>query len=223
MKNPAKHYLLSLKRAIGKMAKSPELFVKRPGKDFTRKRKLDFRKTVSFLLTSVGKSLSNELLQFFSCKSSFPTVSAFIQQRDKLSKTAFVELFHSFSKSNIPNQTFKGYRLLAVDGSSLCTPPNPADKDSYFPSVNGKKHFNLLHINALYDLCSHTYGEQDQNRYRRSTVGFRQLRHQGMVRSRALMPPGLLSDCARNIPQLREMFFAFMPWEGISVFLFLLK
>ena len=157
MKNPAKHYLLSLKRAIGKMAKSPELFVKRPGKDFTRKRKLDFRKTVSFLLTSVGKSLSNELLQFFSCKSSFPTVSAFIQQRDKLSKTAFVELFHSFSKSNIPNQTFKGYRLLTVDGSSLCTPPNPADKDSYFPSVNGKKHFNLLHINALYDLCSHTY------------------------------------------------------------------
>ena len=123
MKNPAKHYLLSLKRAIGKMAKSPELFVKRPGKDFTRKRKLDFRKTVSFLLTSVGKSLSNELLQFFSCKSSFPTVSAFIQQRDKLSKTAFVELFHSFSKSNIPNQTFKGYRLLAVDGSTLSVRP----------------------------------------------------------------------------------------------------
>lgn len=157
MKNPAKHYLRSLNRAIGEMAKSPELFVKRPGKDFTRTRKLDFRKTVSFLLTSVGKSLSNELLQFFSCKSSFPTVSAFIQQRDKLSKTAFEELFHSFSKSNIPNQTFKGYRLLAVDGSSLCTPPNPMDKDSYFPSVNGKKHFNLLHINALYDLCSHTY------------------------------------------------------------------
>lgn len=157
MKNPAKYYLGSLKRAIKKMAETPELYVKHPGKDFTRKRKLDFRTTVSFFLTSVGKSLSNELLQFFSCKSSFPTVSAFIQQRDKLSKTAFEELFHSFSKSNIPNQTFKGYRLLAVDGSSLCTPPNPTDADSYFPSVNGKKHFNLLHINALYDLCSHTY------------------------------------------------------------------
>ncbi|MGN0351799.1 MAG: IS4 family transposase [Roseburia sp.] len=157
MKNPAKHYLRSLKRDINKMAETPELFVKHPGKDFTRKRKLDLQTTVSFFLTSVGKSLSNELLQFFSCKSSFPTVSAFIQQRDKLSKTAFEELFHSFSDSNIPNRTFKGYRLLAVDGSSLCTPPNPADADSYFPSVNGKKHFNLLHINALYDLCSHTY------------------------------------------------------------------
>lgn len=149
--------MLSLKRLIGKMAKTPALFVKHPGKDFTRNRKCNFVKTVSFMLNIASKSLSNELLEFFSCKSSFPTASAFIQQRDKLSKTFFEELFHAFSKSKIPNQTFKGYRLLAVDGSSLCTPPNPADKDSYFPSVNGGKHFNLLHINALYDLLSHTY------------------------------------------------------------------
>ncbi|MGN0352034.1 MAG: IS4 family transposase [Roseburia sp.] len=157
MENCAKYYLLSLKRTIGKMAKTPDQYCKCPGKDFTRKRKIDFQATISFFLSSVGKSLSNELLQFFSCKSTFPTVSAFIQQRDKLSKTVFEELFHTFSKSNIPNRTFKGYRLLAVDGSSLCTPPNPADSDSYFPSVNGKKHFNLLHINALYDLLSHSY------------------------------------------------------------------
>lgn len=156
MKNCAKHYLLSLKREIGRMAETPNQYAK-SSVFFTRKRKIDFQSTVSFVLASAGKSLSNELLQFFSCKSTCPTPSAFIQQRNKLSETVFKKLFHSFSKSNIPNCTFKGYRLLAVDGSSLCTPPNPADQDSYFPAVNGKKHFNLLHIHALYDILSHTY------------------------------------------------------------------
>ncbi len=139
------------------MAETSDQYVKSPNVDFTRKRKIDFQATISFVLASSGKSLSNELLQFFSCKSTCPTVSAFIQQRNKLSETVFEKLFHSFSKSNIPNCTFKGYRLLAVDGSSLCTPPNPADKASYFPAVNSKKHFNLLHIHALYDILSHTY------------------------------------------------------------------
>lgn len=157
MQDICKHYLHSLKQAIKDMAKKPELYSKHPGKDFTRKRMLDFESTISFFLTTSGKSLSNELLEYFCKKPDFPTSSAFIQQRNKLSKTAFEQLFHTFSKTNIPNRTFYGYRLLAIDGSSLCTPPNPAEVDSYFPSVNGKKHFNLLHINALYDIISHTY------------------------------------------------------------------
>ncbi len=157
MKNHVKHYLHALKRIIRQMDKNPEQFVKRPGKDFTRKRKISLKNTVSIFLTTCGKSISNEILEFFSCSPSSPSPSAFVQQRDKLNKSAFEFLFHFFSRKNIPNSTFKGYRLLAVDGSSLCTPPNPDDPDSYFPSVNGKKHYNLLHINALYDLLSHTY------------------------------------------------------------------
>lgn len=157
MENHVKRYLLSLKRIIRQMDKNPERFVKRPGKDFSRNRKLSLKNTVSIFLSASGKSISNEILSFFSCHPSLPTASAFVQQRDKLNNSAFEFLFHSFSRKNIPNSTFKGYRLLAVDGSSLCTPPNPDDLDSYFPSVNGKKHFNLLHIHALYDLLSHSY------------------------------------------------------------------
>lgn len=157
MENHAKYYLLSLKRTIHSMVKSPDDFVKRPGKDFSRKSKLGLEKLFSFLLTTVGKSISNELLELYSSNPATPTASAFVQQRDKLKPNAFETLFQRFSKTNIPDCTFQGYRLLAVDGSSLRCPPNPAEKDSYFPSVGGKKHFNLLHIHALYDLLSHTY------------------------------------------------------------------
>lgn len=157
MENFTIRYLRSLKKIIAKMSRTPWLYSKHPGKDFTRKRKLDFKSTVSFMLTIAGKSLSNELLQYFCSQSDFPSASAFIQQRDKLSPTVFEELFHTFSDSNVPNSTFNGYRVLAVDGTSLCLPPNPNEIDYYFPSVNGKKHFNLLHINAMYDLINHAY------------------------------------------------------------------
>lgn len=157
MKNHAKHYRLSLKRTIQSMAKSPDDFVKHPGRDFTRKSKLGFSKSMSFLLTTVGKSISNELLELYSSSPNTPTASAFIQQRNKLKSNAFETLFHRFSKTNIPNSTFQGYRLLAVDGSSLRCPANPEERNSYFPSVKGDKHYNLLHIHALYDLINHTY------------------------------------------------------------------
>ena len=34
---------------------------------------------------------------------------------------------------------------------------NSNDPDSYFPGANGQKAYNLLHINAMYDLLQHTY------------------------------------------------------------------
>ena len=34
---------------------------------------------------------------------------------------------------------------------------NPNDVDSFFPGTNGQKPYNLLHLNALYDLKHHIY------------------------------------------------------------------
>jgi hypothetical protein len=52
---------------------------------------------------------------------------------------------------------YRGYRLLAVDGSDLQTPVNPQEKENYFHGEPGTKGYNLLHLNALYDLCSSMY------------------------------------------------------------------
>ena len=48
-------------------------------------------------------------------------------------------------------------KLLAVDGSDIQIPVNPDDSASYFPGANGQKPYNLLHLNALYDLEHRIY------------------------------------------------------------------
>ena len=71
-----------------------------------------------------GKSLRSELMEYFNLKTSMPTVSAFVQQRNKVEHRAFEALFHAFSDAIDEQYLFKGCRLLAVNGSDLHTPTN---------------------------------------------------------------------------------------------------
>ena len=41
---------------------------------------------------------------------------------------------------------YKGFRLLAVDGSDLHTPTNPDDTASFIPGSGGQKPYNLQHL-----------------------------------------------------------------------------
>ena len=54
-------------------------------------------------------------------------------------------------------RSYRGYRLFAVDGSDLHIPTNPHDPETFYPNSNGKKPYNLLHLNVLYNLLTHTY------------------------------------------------------------------
>ncbi|MDF2673809.1 MAG: hypothetical protein K0R09_2074 [Clostridiales bacterium] len=47
--------------------------------------------------------------------------------------------------------------MLAVDGSDLCIAHNPNDIENYFVTSKNAKRYNLLHLNAMYDLCSRVY------------------------------------------------------------------
>ena len=133
------------------------LFISDPERDFTRKRKLDFQETIRILLSMGGQSLNIELLEYFSYDVETVTKSAFVQRRDKILPEAFVQLFHMFTNTIEHSKRFDGYRLLAVDGSDLCIPFNPDDEDTHFPNGPKAKGFNLLHLNAMYDLCSRFY------------------------------------------------------------------
>jgi hypothetical protein len=134
-------------------------YISKPDRDFTRNRKLSFSKVISSILGMEGRNLNNELLYQFECAMETPTSSAFIQQRSKINYKAFESLFHDFTtmamKDNI--QIFKGYRLLAVDGSDIQIASNPADSESYIQGKDGNKPYNLLHLDAMYDLLSNTY------------------------------------------------------------------
>ena len=133
------------------------LYSVRPGKDNTRNRKFPFRKMISSILAFRGGSLNREIMDFFGLDPSIGTSSAFIQQRAKILPEAFEFLFQYFVQKTDENKLYHGLRMLAVDGSSLQIAANPRDPDYYFPGANGQKAYNLLHINAMYDLLQHAY------------------------------------------------------------------
>jgi len=155
------HRIRNVKRTLKKLIREASdiswLFARRPGHDFTRKSKLGFEKTISILLAMEGRSINNELLKYFNCSENTPTASAFIQCRNKLLPEAMETLFRRFAESFGTEHTYKGFRLLAVDGSDIRIPTNSDDGDSFFPSKNGSKAYNLMHLNAMYDLLNRTY------------------------------------------------------------------
>lgn len=157
MKLTPKNIKRTLKKSINDLSMQPELYAKNVGKDFSRNRKLPFKQVVYTMLSMAGKSLPNELMEHFGLNSSLPTVSAFVQQRNKINCNAFETLFNNFNSLCNEQKLFKGYRLLAVDGSDLHTPTNKNEQDSYYAGTNGQKPYNLLHLNAMYDLMSNIY------------------------------------------------------------------
>ena len=146
-----------LDAAISQLCETSWMFTKKPGKDFSRTRKLPFRKVINFLLSMEGGSLATEILNHFGCSADTASPSAFVQQRGKMDPSAMSSLFDLFVKKTDFNQSYKGYRLIAADGSDIQIPTNPNDADSYFSGVDGSAPYNLLHLDAMYDLQRHTY------------------------------------------------------------------
>lgn len=52
---------------------------------------------------------------------------------------------------------YKGFRLFAADGSDIQIPYNPNHASSHYPGANGQSPYNLLHLDAIYDLLQCTY------------------------------------------------------------------
>jgi len=149
-----KQKLLSI---IQEMDSSHWLFTKNPETDFSRKKKWSFNEIMKFMLSMQGKSLKDELLEYFDFDNSTPSNSAFNQRRAQILPEAFEFLFQELTNSFKDNATYKGLRLIACDGSDLCIAHNPKDETTYFQSLPDSKGFNQLHLNAFYDLCNRRY------------------------------------------------------------------
>ena len=148
-----------LTEAVSQLCEISWMFVKDPNRDFTKKRKLPFDKVISFLLAMEGGSLTTEMLRFFGCSFDIASSSAFVQQRGKIHPSAFSSLFDLFVHKTHKDQCYKGFHLLAADGSDIQIPTNPNDPDSYFPAKEGQSAYSLLHLDAMYDLLQHTYAD----------------------------------------------------------------
>lgn len=163
-----------LDAAIAQLSDTYWLFSKKPGRDFTRNRKLSFQKVVSCLLTMEGGTLTTELLKHFGCSANTASASALVQQRAKINSAAFPALFDLFIRKTDRPKRYKGFRLIAADGSDIQIPTNPNDPDSFFPGVNGQPAYSLLHLDAMYDLLQGTYVDA-------TVSGRRKCNEQGML------------------------------------------
>ena len=148
----------SLTGLISDLSENPSLFLKNPRIDFTRNRKIDFRKFIGITMNSGGGTMSKELLDFFDFNVNTPSVSAYTQQRSKVLPEAFEYLFHSFTQENMTSvNKFKGYRLVACDGSNLTIATNPNDPETVYVSNQFGSFTNHLHLNAFYDVLNRIY------------------------------------------------------------------
>lgn len=90
-----------LETVITEMHEYSCLFVNNPRKDFSRKRKLDFKEMLNILLSMGGNSLKLELMKYFSYDVQTATCAAFVQQREKILPEALEFLFHQFIASAV--------------------------------------------------------------------------------------------------------------------------
>ena len=158
MSNYIQNITDSLTNLISELSSNPSLFLRNPQVNFTRNRKISFRSLIGITMNSGGGTMSKELLDYFDFNVNTPTVSAYTQQRSKVLPEAFEYLFQSFTQENIShNNTFKGYKLIACDGSNLTIATNPSDAETAYKSNQYGTITNHLHLNAFFDVLNRIY------------------------------------------------------------------
>lgn len=135
-----------------------------PETDFQRNRKISPQTLISFLVSQGSSSTRVEMLDFWGLDaSSMPTSSALNQQRQKLKPDAMEAVFKRFNSAVadvLPKTSSDDkYRFLAADGSTCTYFSTPSfSSDEYYCSPgNSIRGVYSMHMNALYDLSTHTY------------------------------------------------------------------
>lgn len=134
-----------------------------PDSDFQRSRKIPAQKLISFLVLQGSSPTRVEMLDFWGLVPSMPTASALNQQRAKLRSEALEAVFQHFNSSvmELPPASLKDahYRFLAADGSTCTFFSTPAfsSSDYYCSPGHAANGVYSMHLNAFYDLDTHTY------------------------------------------------------------------
>ena len=115
----------------------------------SRNRKLSWAGVICLLIGAEGGSLAKELHR----ADIDVTPAAISQRRAQISPETFRDVFQRFNASCEDSGNFRGYRLLAVDGTSVNISRNPK-APSFVQNESAPNGYNQLHLNPLYDLCN---------------------------------------------------------------------
>ncbi|MBR4490115.1 IS4 family transposase [bacterium] len=146
-------------QCISDLEKQPEKYALDPEKDFSRRRKLPFYTLTRILLSMAASCVDGELVRYFELSNgNMPTVSAFLQRKDRLRSDAYSHLLSSFN-AHFPPKLYRGkYQLCAVDGSGFYLYRDPSDTEAYAPpDGRSNEGFNEIHAISLFDLLSNRY------------------------------------------------------------------
>lgn len=125
---------------------------------FTRKpKKLSFIEDMKLIMSMSPTTYKAGLLDYFNFGENIVSSSGYVQSRQKIKEDAFKYLLDYINKAYPCTNTYKGYRLLAVDGSDISISYNPNEYDTTMPNYKYSKTVNQLHINALYDVLNSRY------------------------------------------------------------------
>lgn len=138
-----------------------EVLCKNPSKDFIRNRDFTPEKIISTLLRYGSRNAESELIDILECQDTARNINAaFLQQRKKLGEDCMSWLFRSYTEAvfDMPALGFdkylvKGRFILGCDGSDVNVAYNPNDPETFIPK-KGKRGYNQIHLNALYDVCT---------------------------------------------------------------------
>lgn len=142
--------------------------------DFTRNRKLPFRKLIVFVYHLVGKGhtegVDTELGQFFKnaqrsglwSKITAATRGAFSKRRKQVPADVFQEIHQQALQTGLelwpqrPDDTWKGFSVYAVDGSKFTLPASDELRRVFDPDSGldhpGKGHYPQCLVSTLYDV-----------------------------------------------------------------------
>ena len=147
------------------------------GNSFSRKRKLSFSNTVHFICSALRKSISSEIDNFIEEHTylNFPNITkqAFSKAKQNISPEAFnelcrlfVEKFYSLKKNL---NTWNGFNILAIDGTSLQV-PDTEECGEYFglSSNQNKTRTAVATASALYDVLNDIIVDAKITKYKTS-------------------------------------------------------
>ena len=143
---------------LNEIAADPSKYAVKPGKDFTRNRKMGFHDTIMMLLTMEADCIKEELYRYYGRTPTAPSKSAFYKQRRKLNENALANLLFMFN-AKLTKKLYNGkYQFIACDGSAVDIFRDPDDPDTFFePNGKSTRGFNQVHINAFYSILDRRF------------------------------------------------------------------
>ena len=150
--NPIK----KLQTILKEMAGNKDRYVAEPQKDFSRNRKVSFYDMMWFLLFIGANSMSEEIRRSFNHKDfSYISEAAILKSRNKIKISAFEQLLRKFNDTLENPKEYRGYRVLALDGSDFSSLYSA--QSEYATISNQYGGANRMHVNFAYDILNKNF------------------------------------------------------------------